>query len=223
MPTPFEQNNNTTATYHEAIAFYQNLAASYSQLELKTYGATDSGHPLHLAILSKDEDFDPESIRRKGKNVLLINNAIHPGEPCGVDATMLFLRDLLTQKERQTLLEKTVIIAIPVYNIGGALNRNSTTRANQNGPASYGFRGNARNLDLNRDFIKCDSRNAQTFNQLFNEWNPTIFVDNHTSNGADYQYTMTLIATQHSKLSPPLATYLQESLLPRLYREMDNR
>jgi hypothetical protein len=31
------------------------------------------------------------------------------------------------------------------------LNRNSTSRTNQNGPEEYGFRGNARNFDLNRD------------------------------------------------------------------------
>jgi hypothetical protein len=34
----------------------------------------------------------------------------------------------------------TLIAAIPVYNIGGALNRNSTTRANQDGPEELQFR-----------------------------------------------------------------------------------
>lgn len=223
MPTAFEKNKNTTATYTETIAYYEQLAESFPSLQFKAYGTTDSGHPLHLAILSSDNDFDPASIRRSGKNILMINNAIHPGEPCGVDATMIFLRNLLTRKERQTLLEHTVIIAIPIYNIGGALNRNSTTRANQNGPEAYGFRGNAKNLDLNRDFIKCDSRNARTFNQIFNEWNPDVLIDNHTSNGADYQYTMTLIATQHNKLNKHLSNYLQEQLLPKLYTEMKAR
>ena len=71
-----------------------------------------------------------------------------------------------------------------------ALNRNSTTRTNQNGPESYGFRGNARNYDLNRDFIKSDTKNAKTFAQIFHLVQPDVFIDNHVSNGADYQYIL---------------------------------
>ena len=103
------------------------------------------------------------------------------------------------------------------------VNRNSTTRVNQHGPAAYGFRGNARHLDLNRDYIKQESRNARAFAALFQKWQPDIFVETHTSNGADYQYTMTLIATQHSKLAPALGTYLQSQLLPALYKSMEQK
>ncbi len=223
LAIPFEAKANTTATYSETIRFYQELAAASPQLELRAYGSTDSGQPLHLAIVSKDGVFDAVKLQEQGKQVLMINNAIHPGEPCGVDATMLFLRDYLSQPELQAFLEHTVIIAIPFYNIGGGLNRSSTSRANQNGPEAYGFRGNARNLDLNRDFIKCDSYNARTFNQIFSEWQPEVFVDNHTSNGADYQYTLTLIPTQHNKLNQHLAKYLNERMLPRLFEDMAAR
>jgi hypothetical protein len=47
-----------------------------------------------------------------------------------------------------------VLAIIPVYNIGGCLNRSANYRIDQNGPAEKGFRGNSQNLDLNRDFIK---------------------------------------------------------------------
>jgi len=218
--TPFEENDNTTATYQEAIDFYRTLDANYDKLQLRVFGMTDVGHPLHVAVLSNDKDFDPVSIREKGKLILFVNNAIHAGEPCGVDATMMLYRDILADTEMQKLLEHVVIVAIPMYNLGGVLNRNSHTRTNQNGPKSYGFRGNARNLDLNRDFIKADSKNAQSFNQLYNYWQPDVFIDNHTSNGADYQYTITLIATQHNKLDPNLAKYMNEEMLPALYGEM---
>ncbi|MEM6965202.1 MAG: M14 family zinc carboxypeptidase [Bacteroidota bacterium] len=218
--TPFEKNENSTATYEEAINFYQALAQSYPQLQLTPHGTTDVGLPLHTAVLSADQDFDPISIRKKNKNILFINNAIHAGEPCGVDASMMLLRNYLEDKSLQKFLEKTVIVVIPMYNLGGVLNRNSHTRTNQNGPESYGFRGNAKNLDLNRDFIKCDSKNAETLNKIYNYWQPDIFIDNHTSNGADYQYTITLIATQHNKLDPHLAAYLNATMLPRLFLDM---
>src|SRR5690606_10274193 len=108
----------------------------------------------------------------------------------------------------------------PVYNVDGMLNRNSGTRANQLGPESYGFRGNARNLDLNRDYIKTESGNAKAFQEIFQEWQPDIFVETHTSNGADYQYVMTLIATQKDKLQPVLGNYMHQEMLPELYAEM---
>ncbi|HFA49251.1 MAG TPA: hypothetical protein ENJ95_09565 [Bacteroidetes bacterium] len=221
--TPFEKDNSTTATYQEAISFYKKLAESYEALQLKEWGTTDSGHPLHVAVLSKNKNFDAASLRRQNKCILLINNAIHPGEPEGVDATMMLVRDYLQKPGLQSFLEKMVIVVVPFYNIGGGLNRGAYSRANQNGPDFYGFRGNAKNLDLNRDFIKCDSKNAQTFNQLFNHWQPDIFIDNHTSNGADYQYTISMLTTQEDKLGPVLGKYVRNELLPVLYQKMADK
>jgi hypothetical protein len=221
---PFEQNPNQTLTYSEIIDCYQKMATIYpSKLHLTTMGSTDIGEPMHVAVLSKDGVFDPEKIRQSGRRILLINNGIHPGEPEGIDATILLLRDLLTKTEYERFLDHLVVVFIPVYNVDGCINRNSHSRANQNGPESYGFRGNARNYDLNRDFVKTDSRNAKAFNAIFSHWMPDIFIDNHTSNGADYQYTMTLIPTLHSKLEPPLGEFLTTKMLPFLYRNMKER
>ena len=220
LSTPHERNPNTTATYDEAIDYYKKLAAAHAEIDLLEYGKTDIGKPLHLVVFSTDGDFDAASLRKKNKRIILINNGIHPGEPCGVDASMMLMRDYARDGK---LPENIVLAVIPIYNIGGALNRNAHTRANQDGPESYGFRGNARNLDLNRDFVKADSRNAQAFTQIYHDWQPDIFIDNHTSNGADYQYTMTMIATQHNKLEATLGTYLNDDLMPRLYADMKAR
>ena len=220
MKIAFENNENTTATYYEVIEFYKNLDNFSPYIHVSEFGSTDSGYPLHEVVVSKNKSFDPGQAKADKKAVLFINNAIHPGEPCGVDATMMWIRDLVSNP--QSIPEKVVIVAIPFYNIGGGLNRNAFSRANQVGPESYGFRGNAKNLDLNRDFIKCDSKNAQAFNQLFNKWSPDIMVDNHTSNGADYTYVMTLIATQKDKLPKPLKMQLTEKMLPFLYKKMES-
>ncbi|MFD1872535.1 M14 family metallopeptidase [Hymenobacter bucti] len=223
LRTPFERDpaHNTTATYAECIAFYQELAAAYpTAVRLREAGPTDSGQPLHEVVLSADGTFEPAASRAQGRPVLFVQNGIHPGEPEGIDASMLLARDVLRDKKLRPLLAKVTLVIIPAYNIDGMLNRNSTTRANQNGPQAYGFRGNARHLDLNRDFVKQDSRNARSFAALFQKWRPEIFVDTHTSNGADYQYTITLIPTQHNKLAPALGDYLQGQLLPALYAGM---
>ncbi|MDV7397783.1 hypothetical protein RZS08_40660, partial [Arthrospira platensis SPKY1] len=98
----------------------------------------------------------------------------------------------------------------------------SHSRANQNGPDAYGFRGNARNFDLNRDFIKADSKNTLAFTKIFHELNPAIFIDNHVSNGADYQYTFTYIQTQHQKLGGGLGKFMNDVMTPKVIREMEN-
>ena len=217
--TPYEQSadRNRTATYEQIIPYYESLARQYKQIKVLKYGDTDSGLPLHLVVLSRDKIFTPAEIRKQNRRVLLINNGIHPGEPEGIDASMMLARDLLKNDQ---LPKDVVICFVPVYNIGGALNR-GTTRANQNGPETYGFRGNARNLDLNRDFIKTDSRNSLSFQQLFSEWQPDVLIDNHTSNGADYQYNITLIETQKDKLNPVLSKLMTEKITPELYKRME--
>lgn len=222
-PIIFDTNQNYTATYDEGIAYYSNLAEAYDQISMTPFGMTDSGNPLHEVIISQDKDFDPVSIRKSGKTVLLINNAIHPGEPCGVEASMLLARDLVSDKKMKGLLNDVVVVIIPYYNISGALNRNSHTRANQEGPHEYGFRGNVRHLDLNRDFVKCDTKNAESFNKLIAKWKPEVMIDNHTSNGADYQYVMTLIATQKDQLNPFVSRYMTDVMLPELYASMKSK
>lgn len=219
--TIFENDNNATATYHEAIDYYKRLAASSDLISIAETGMTDSGFPLHEIVLARGNDFDSESSRASGKVIMMVNNAIHPGESCGVDASMMMARDIVTKN--QNILDHMTIIIIPIYNIGGSLNRNSTTRANQNGPKAYGFRGNAKNLDLNRDFIKTDSENGKTFNHIFTKWNPDILIDNHTSNGADYQYVMTLIPTQKDKMNAGLSRLMTEDMLPSLFSKMEKK
>jgi len=216
--TPFEKSSGKlTATYNEVISFYLKLAKEYSSINVQTIGETDSGYPLHLVTYNPEGEFNFKKIGPK-KVKILINNGIHPGEPDGIDATMLLFRDLAS-KETKTP-KNTILTTIPVYNVGGALNRNSNSRANQNGPESYGFRGNALNYDLNRDFIKSDSKNSKTFTQIFHLVKPDIFIDNHVSNGADYQYTLTHLFTQHNKLGGKLGSYLHKKIMPGLESEL---
>ncbi|MEO1525894.1 MAG: M14 family zinc carboxypeptidase [Planctomycetota bacterium] len=219
--TRFENSSgNESADYTTGIEFYKRLAEASDAVTITPMGPTDSGRPLHLVVIS-DRSVAPDEIASDERSVLLINNAIHPGEPDGVDASMAFARDLAFDNDRYGEALKNVIVAIiPFYNIGGALNRNSHSRANQNGPREYGFRGNARNFDLNRDFIKCDTRNARSFAELFHTVDPDLFLDTHVSNGADYQYVMTSAHSQKDKLGYGLGTYLEENVEPTLFGGM---
>ncbi len=219
--TYFEKGNgNQSATYQETIEYFQLLAHDFETIDIKTMGLTDSGEPLHIVTFNSDATFDFEAIQ-KNKAILLINNGIHAGEPDGIDASMQFFRDLALGKIKAP--KNSVIVCIPVYNIGGALNRNSSTRANQNGPEEYGFRGNARNYDLNRDFIKSDTRNTKSFVEIFHLTNPDVFIDNHVSNGSDYQYKLTYIMTEPSKLGAILGSYLKKEMMPSLIKDLQKK
>ncbi|MDY0779742.1 M14 family metallopeptidase [Tenacibaculum sp. IB213877] len=222
--TLFETSNGTeTPTYPEVISYYKDLADAYSEISLHEIGTTDSGNPLHLVVFNADGKTDVQNIKASTKNRILINNGIHPGESDGIDASMLFLRDIVQNDSLKKVYKNTLICVIPVYNIGGALNRNSHTRANQNGPKEYGFRGNARNFDLNRDFIKQDTKNAASFAEIFHTVNPDVFIDNHVSNGADYQYAITHLFTQHNKLGGKLGEFLEQEMRPSIEKSLANK
>ena len=212
--------SNQTYTYEGAIAEYTELAKKYPGLcAYQEFGMSDYGLPVSLFLINKSGKFTPREF--ESKTVFLINNAIHPGEPEGVDASIKLSKDLLADVSK--IPDHVIIAIIPVYNIGGAHNRNCCTRANQNGPLEYGFRGSANNLDLNRDFIKSDSKNTYAFWSIFHTLKPSVFIDTHTSDGADYQYVMTLITSQVNKMNPILAAYVKDEMEPYLYKKMDKK
>ena len=221
-PTAFELGNqNQTATWATCIAFYEKLAADFPNvLRFSQIGISDAGVPIHAGVVSSDGVFDRAELKRMARPIFFNNNGIHPGEPEGIDVCMALIRDFCLEPERLAALGPTVYLFIPIYNVDGCLNRQNTSRVNQDGPEQFGFRANSRNLDLNRDFIKCDSLSAQVFNRFFSAWDPDVMVDTHTSNGADYSYTMTLIQTQADKLGGALGAFLRESMVPAIFQEM---
>lgn len=220
IQTPFEKGNgNQTTTFEEMRKFYQKLSKQYPSISYETKGEDDNGAPIDVVIFNPSgKNFDEA---RKGKSVLLVNNGIHPGEPDGIDATMMLMRDLATGKVK--VPKNIIFAAIASYNVSGMLNRGSFSRANQNGPEEYGFRGNARNYDLNRDFIKTDSKNSRSFQQIFQWLKPDVFIDNHVSNGADYQYTFTYISTNKERLGNVSGNYFNDEMQKTLLKNMEKK
>ncbi|HAE30151.1 MAG TPA: hypothetical protein DCF89_03475, partial [Flavobacteriales bacterium] len=213
-----QYKNNHSLTYENTISAYKKLDEKFEDGRLIEMGKADCGKPIYLFVIDPTKTFDKTSF--KNRTVLMINNGIHPGEPCGIDASINFVNDLMNDSNFIRRMENLVIGIIPIYNVGGSLNRGCCSRANQNGPETYGFRGNARNLDLNRDFIKRDSENAKIFAKIFHFLDPDVLVDTHTSNGADYQHVMTLLTTQLDKLNPSLSDLCRTDLVPTLYEKM---
>lgn len=222
ITTKFEQTGGKQSpTYFEIIDWWKKLDAASSKVKMLTMGPSDAGFPLNLVVVSNDGDYNFGNIRKKNKRIVFINNGIHPGEPDGIDASMLMVRDIVTNKYR--LSNNIVLAIIPVYNIGGCLNRSPNYRIDQNGPEEKGFRGNSQNLDLNRDFIKCDAKESRSFAEIFHMLDPDVFVDNHVSDGADYQHIMTLLVSQHNKLGSVMGDFMDKQFEPALYSLMKEK
>jgi hypothetical protein len=212
---------NTTPTYSELISHLKNVSKNHSEVELYAMGSSDYGLPIYVCIVNGAQDSLRTFEKARNETTILINNAIHPGEPDGINACMIWLDKWIADGKKVDNLP--VIAFIPTYNVGGMMNRSSTSRANQNGPDEYGFRGNARNLDLNRDFIKMDSENAFTFCNIFHALEPDVFVDNHVSNGADYQYTLTYISQMKERMAPSLRNLVYGSMLPEMTKNLRSK
>ena len=217
--TQYERGNgNQSTTFEEMREFYRGLSRQFPAISYETRGEDDNKAPIDVVIFNPSEQTLEGP--RKDKSVLFINNGIHPGEPDGIDATMMLMRDLATGRIKAP--KNVIIAAIASYNVSGMLNRNGFSRANQNGPEEYGFRGNARNYDLNRDFIKTDTRNSRSFQQIFQWIKPDVFIDNHVSNGADYQYTFTYISTNKERLGKELGDYFNGHMQRKLLMDLEN-
>lgn len=207
-------DGNTSPTYPELIEIYEGLAAEHPEIELYNMGPSDYGLPIYLVFVNAAQDSLDSFLKARSGTTVLINNAIHPGEPDGINACLIWINDWI---ENGKPADIPTVAIIPAYNVGGMMNRSSTSRANQVGPEEYGFRGNAQNLDLNRDFIKMDSKNMWTFAQIYHALEPDVFIDTHVSNGADYQYTMTYIASVRERMAPSLAHLMHDEMIPRLH------
>ena len=145
-PTPFEQGNqNQTTTWAACIAFYQKLAADFpSVLHFAQIGTSDAGVAIHAGVISADGVFACAQLKDSARPIFFNNNGIHPGEPEGIDVCMALVRDFCVQPERLAALGQTVFLFIPIYNVDGSLNRQNTSRVNQDGPEQFGFRANSR-------------------------------------------------------------------------------
>lgn len=215
----YEQN--LSSTYAEVLSNYQKLDSAWPEAKLLECGLTDCGKPLHLFVINKDRQFDPVQIRKSGRRIVLINNGIHSGEPEGIEGSMLAADDILRNfNGMRKLLENTVVCIIPVYNIDGFLYQNRWHRTNQTGPENPGYRGNYKNLDLNRDFVKLETANARSFVKIFREWDPDVFLDTHTTNGSDHQYVITYLPAQHNSMPEPVGNFFSETMIPAMYEKM---
>ncbi|MCF8240076.1 MAG: M14 family metallopeptidase [Melioribacteraceae bacterium] len=220
--TAFENSNYlSTANYEESIAYFKQLADYSEYAEMKEFGISPQGRKLYYLVVSKNKLFSPEEIREKNLPVVFVQNGIHSGEIEGKDACMLMLREILVEKTKIEMIENTILVIIPILNVDGHERSSRYNRINQNGPEEMGWRTTSQNYNLNRDYMKADAPEMQAWLKLYNSWLPEIFIDTHTTDGLDYQYTITYLVSNHINVPPVIKRIVDEKLLPAFTKSVE--
>jgi len=213
--TYFEKSGGTgTPNYNESLEYFRQFEKYSPFVKIITIGETPQGRALYCIIITKGKEFTAELAHKSGKAIVLVQNGIHAGEIEGKDACMILLREMLVTKEKEALLDNNIFLVIPVINADGHERISPYNRINQNGPVEMGWRTTAQNLNLNRDFMKADAPEMQAFLKLYNAWLPDFFIDSHTTDGADYQYTVTYSVEHSQNIDLHTGAYLKKEFIP---------
>ncbi|RPI73355.1 MAG: peptidase M14 [Ignavibacteriales bacterium] len=219
--TYFEKSGFTgTSSYEETMKYFKKLDENSDYAKLITFGISPQGRELNYLIVS-DKSFTPANAKDSGKPVILIINGIHAGEIEGKDALMILLREILITKEKEELIDDVILLIIPIFNVDGHERSNKYNRINQNGPEEMGWRTTAQNLNLNRDWMKADAPEMQAMLKLFSEWLPDFLIDNHSTDGADYQYTITFGIEYFNNSYIETKNMLKDDFAPFLHKKVN--
>lgn len=213
--TPAEKTAlKTTPSYDETVAWLRRLVVKAPQLKMVSIGRSDEGRDVWMVIASKERAFTPEALARSGKPLVLAQGGIHAGEIDGKDAGLMLLRDLTVRGTQKELLDRVNLLFVPIFNVDGHERTSPFNRVNQRGPENMGWRTNARNLNLNRDYMKADSAEMQAMIRALHEWRPHMYIDLHVTDGADYQHDITYGWNNAGGFSPAINNWLEATLRP---------
>jgi len=209
-----------TPRYRQTIKYSKRLAKASDWVHYTSIGKSPQGRDIPLIIVDKDGLKTPEQARAAGKAILLFQSAIHAGESDGKDASLMLIRDIAITKVDEHLLKDVMLLFIPIFNVDGHERFGPFNRINQNGPKEMGFRSTAQLLNLNRDFLKAESPEMKAWLKFYHRWRPDFLVDNHATDGADWQYPLTYGVAKRQTMATPLADWTNDVLEPYLKEKM---
>ncbi len=180
----------TTPDYNTTMNWFKKLSAASPLLTMISLGKSVEGRDIFMIIASTEKNITSASLKHSGKPLLLAQAGIHSGEIDGKDAGMMLLRDIAFGN-KENLIKNVNFLFIPILSVDAHERSSAYNRPNQRGPQNMGWRTNAQNLNLNRDYAKLDTREIRSVIQVINEYDPVLYMDIHVTDGADYQYDIT--------------------------------
>lgn len=215
-----------TGRYEEALAFCEALSDLSPMVQVVDYGRSPQGRRMVALIVSENPGSVMLGVNRGKKPLIFVQNGIHSGEIEGKDACLMLVRQLVGLGKAEDypdyspeILKKVDLVILPVYSVDAHERMSAFNRANQNGPKEMGWRATAQNYNLNRDYAKADGGETQNLLALVNSLKPDFFIDNHTTDGGDWQYTVQydvpLYPTMHPSVLDWSGKYV-EGVMPQV-------
>lgn len=212
-----------TSRYDETVAYCRDLERHCPWVKIMSMGFTPLGRDMPVVVISREQAFTPAHAAKTGKAVILVVNGVHAGEIEGKDASLALMRDIAINRSQEHLLDHAILLVVPIFNIDGHERFGRYNRINQNGPTEMGWRCTAQNLNLNRDYMKADAPEMRALLSTYHEWLPHLWFDNHTTDGADFQYDVTFGAGSGPENAPSISQYVNEELHPYLMKSLAAR
>ena len=217
--TGFQQSTG----YGEIMRQLEYAAATSDLVHLTTFGSTVDGRPLPLAIVGDLPDARPATVAGAPRLRVWLQGTIHGGEVCGKEALLMLLRDLVVG-DHPEWASSLVLLVAPIYNADGNERIGPETRPYQLGPyEGVGERANTQGLDLNRDHMKLESPEGRALAQAYQNYDPHVVVDLHTTNGTEHAYHLTYAPPLHPNTHPAIDALLRDEWLPTVTAQIKAR
>jgi len=214
----------STSEYKDVMSFIGELKSSTGNLRVETIARSAEGKDIPLLIIAKPLPDSPDDLANDHRIVIYIQSNIHAGEVEGKEATLMFARDILNEKN-SSLLDHIILLICPIFNPDGNDKISNLNRADQNGPVNgVGVRHNGQFLDLNRDAMKAESPEVRgLLTRVFNRWDPYIFMDCHTTDGSYHVEPVTFTWMVNPNGDNSLISYLSGKMMPEISETLLNR
>jgi zinc carboxypeptidase len=211
----------STSTYDDVVKFMKAVDEASPIVFYTTYGTTTEGRAMPMAVVGTGlKDASPASVKASGKLRVHIQANVHAGEVEGKESALVLLREFALGGHADWL-QSMVFLVTPIYNADGNEKFALTNRQRQNGPINgMGTRANAQNLNINRDYMKLDTPEAKAFVKLWNDYDPHVGFDLHTSDGSYHGYYLTYSPPLNPDTDPAIMKIMTDEWFPSVTKEM---
>jgi hypothetical protein len=214
----------STSTYDEVVTFMKAVDAASPIVHYTTYGTTFEGRAMPMAVVGTGlKDASAAAVKASGKLRVHVQANVHAGEVEGKESAQILLRELALGRHAEWL-QSMVFLITPIYNADGNEKFAVNNRQRQNGPVNgMGTRANAQNLNINRDYMKLDTPEAKAFVKLWNDYDPYVGYDLHTSDGSYHGYYLTYSPPLNPDTSPIIMKMMTDEWFPYVTKDIKTK
>jgi hypothetical protein len=205
----------STSTYDDVVRFMKAVDEASPLVHYTTYGKTYDGRDMPLTVVGAGlKDASPASVRATNRLRVHIQGNIHAGEVEGKEAAQVLLREF-AMGQHADWLRSMVFLITPIFNADGNEKFALTNRQRQNGPVNgMGTRQQSQNLNVNRDFMKLDTPEGRAFVKMWNDYDPHVGFDLHTSDGSYHGYYLTYSPPLNPNTAPSIMDLMKNEWFP---------